>query len=126
MAPRRTRAEAARRAALLAYCRIDELSPDEEPVFEAAVQAAVSYMEEAGIAEPDPGTPRRGKYDLCFFALVLDAWDRRGTAGAEKSAADNPSFRRMVNQLKLTAPVSKLDTGTTLIPMWGPPPSAGQ
>ena len=61
MAPRRTRAEAARRAALLAYCRIDELSPEEEPVFEAAVQAAVSYMEEAGIAEPDPGPPGRGK-----------------------------------------------------------------
>jgi len=100
----------ARLAGLLAYCRIDELSPEEEPVFDGMVQAAVSYMEQAGIDEPEAGTPRRGQYDLCLSALVLDAWDRRGTAGAEKSAADNPSFRRMVNQLKLTAPVSKLDT----------------
>ena len=111
MAARRTKADAARRAALLAYCRIDELSSEEEPVFDGMVQAAVSYMEQAGIAEPEAGTPRRGQYDLCLSALVLDAWDRRGTAVAEKSAVDNPSFRRMINQLKLTAPVSNLDTG---------------
>lgn len=111
MAARRTKADAARRAALLAYCRIDELSPEEEPVFDGMVQAAVSYMEQAGIAEPEAGTPRRGQYDLCLSALVLDAWDRRGTTVAEKSAVDNPSFRRMINQLKLTAPVSNLDTG---------------
>ncbi len=114
MAPRRTKADAARRAALLAYCRIDELSPEEEPVFDMAVQAAASYMEEAGIAEPAPGTPRRGQYDLCFSALVLDAWDRRGTAAQDRgsyTSVENRSFRQMINQLKLTALVSNLDTG---------------
>ena len=34
MAARRTKADAARRAALLAYCRIDDQSPEEEPVFD--------------------------------------------------------------------------------------------
>ena len=111
MAARRTKADAARRAALLAYCRIDELSPEEEPVFDGMVQAAVGYMEQAGIDEPEAGTPRRGQYDLCLSALVLDAWDRRGITVAEKSAVDNPSFRRRINQLKLTAPVSNMDTG---------------
>lgn len=84
MAPRRTKADAARRAALLAYCRIDELQPEEEPVFDMAVQAAASYMEQAGVSEPPAGTPRRGQYDLCLSALVLDAWDRRGTSEEER------------------------------------------
>lgn len=103
-----------RRAALLAYCRIDELAPDEEPVFEGMYQAAVGYMDQAGVSEPADGTLRRGQYDLCVNALVLDAWDKRGTtSGGLKTytAVDNPSFRRMLNQLKLTEPdVSKLDT----------------
>lgn len=111
MAPRRTRAEAGRRAAIMAYCRIDELQPEEEPVFEAAVQAAVSYMEEAGIAEPEAGTPRRGQYDLCLSALVLDAWDRRGTAVQDRGSyttVENRSFRQKINQLKMTEAASSV------------------
>lgn len=103
-----------RKAELMAYCRIDELAPEEEPVFEGMYQAAVNYMDQAGIAEPFPGTPRRAQYDLCVNALVLDTWDRRGTAssgGNSYANAENPAFRRMLNQLKLTEPVvSKLDT----------------
>lgn len=103
-----------RKAALLAYCRIDELTPEEEPVFEGMVQAAVSYMEQAGIAGPEDGTPRRAQYDLCVSALVLDSWDRRGTMDTGKGTyqvTDNASFRRTINQLKLTEPVPKLDAG---------------
>lgn len=102
-----------RRAALLAYCRIDELTPEEEPLLEGMYQAAVSYMEQAGIAGPEEGTPRRAQYDLCVSALVLDSWDRRGTMDTGKGTyqvTDNASFRRTINQLKLTEPVSNLDT----------------
>lgn len=92
-----------RRAALLAYCRIDELAPEEEPVFEVIYQAAVAYMEQAGVAEPEEDSPRRGMYELCVNALVLDSWDRRGTAAEAKSpAGENRSFRLMLNQLKRT------------------------
>lgn len=103
-----------RKAALLAYCRIDELTPEEKPLLEGMYQAAVGYMEQAGIAGPEEGTPRRAQYDLCVNALVLDSWDRRGTMDTGKGTyqvTDNASFRRMINQLKLTEPVSKLDTG---------------
>lgn len=103
-----------RRASLLAYCRIDELSPGEEAVLEGMVLAAESYMEQAGVSEPEEGGPRREQYDLCVNALVLDAWDRRGTASEERAGhtmTDSASFRRMIQQLKLTEPpVSNLDT----------------
>ena len=102
-----------RRQAILAYCRIDELGPGEDAVFDSCVLAAVSYMEQAGVAEPEEVSPRRGQYDLCVDALVLDAWDRRGTMDAGKGSyqvTDNLSFRRTIHQLKMTEPVSKLDT----------------
>lgn len=105
-----------RKGALLAYCRIeaDELTPEEEVLLEGLYSYAVGYLEQAGVAEPEAGTPRRAQYDLCVNALVLDAWDRRGTAVSERgtfTSAENLSFRRLLNQLKLTEPdVSKLDT----------------
>ena len=88
----------------MAYCRIDELSPEEEPVFEGMIQAAISYMKGAGVSEPEAGTPRRRQYDLCVNALVLDAWDRRDISFVGTSTAENPSFWRLLNQLKLTEP----------------------
>ena len=90
-----------RKAALMAYCRIDEFGPGEEALFGSIYDSAVSYMEEAGVSEPPEGTGRRAKYDLCVNALVLDAWDRRGTA-ADNRVAENLAFRRALNQLKLT------------------------
>lgn len=110
---------AERRAALLAYCRIDEITPEEEPVFEGMYQAAVSYLEQAGISEPEIGTPRRAQYDMCVNYLVLDSWDQRATSIVATVVADNPAFRRLLNQLKLTEPdVSNLDTsvgGATIV-----------
>lgn len=103
------------KAVLQAYCRIDELSAEERPVFDMMVQAAVAYMEQAGIAGPKEGTPRRALYDLCISALVLDSWDRRGTSsnrGGSYTAVENQDFRRKLNQLKLTEPVFKSDTET--------------
>ena len=55
-------------------------------------------------------TPQVGA--VWLLALVLDAWDNRGIQTADKSFADNPAFRRRINQLKLTEPVrSDSDTG---------------
>ena len=99
-----------RKAALLAYCRIDTLEEGEESLLQGLYDAAVGYMEQAGVREPQEGSTRKAQYDLCVNALVLDAYDRRG-AQAEGSVGDNPALRRMITQLKLTEPpVSDLDT----------------
>lgn len=97
----------------MAYCRIDELTPEEEPILEGMYYDAAAYMLQAGIAEPEEGTPRRAQYELCINRLVLDAWDCRGTSAEERLSAsimENRAFRRTINQMKLTEPVSKLDT----------------
>lgn len=95
---------------LMAYCRIDALEEGEELLLQGLYNAAVSYMEQAGVSEPKEDTPRRAQYDLCINALVLDGYDRRG-AQVEGSVSDNPQLRRMIVQLKLTEPaVSDSDT----------------
>ena len=43
-------------------------------------------------------------------AMVLDAYDRRDITITGTIVADNPAFRRLITQLKLTEPVSNLDT----------------
>lgn len=92
-----------RRTALMTYCRLDELTADEEALLEALYEDAVGYMTTAGVAEPGTG-PRRAQYDHCVAALVLDAWDHRGPQTGEKALVDNPAFRRRMNQLKLSEP----------------------
>ena len=92
-----------RKAELLAYCKLTELAddPEVEALIPAFYEAAVGYMEGAGITEPAADTARRAQYDLCVNAMVLDAYDRRG-AQTEGSVGDNPMLRRMITQLKLT------------------------
>lgn len=99
---------------LMAYCRIDALEEGEELLLQGLYEAAVSYMEQAGVSEPEAGTPRRAQYDLCINALVLDGYDRRGVQ-TEGSVSDNPQLRRMIVQLKLTEPaVSDSDTAEVI------------
>lgn len=99
---------------LMAYCRIDVLDEGEELLLQGLYEAAVSYMEQAGVSEPEAGTPRRAQYDLCINALVLDGYDRRGVQ-TEGSVSDNPQLRRMIVQLKLTEPaVSDSDTAEVI------------
>ena len=88
---------------LLAYCKLTELADDPEVqmLIPAFYEAAVGYMEGAGITEPAADTARRAQYDLCVNAMVLDAYDRRG-AQTEGSVGDNPMLRKMITQLKLT------------------------
>jgi len=106
----------ARRAEILAYCRIDApLEPGEQAMVDGFYYAAVDYLADAGVSEPAAGTSRRSSYDLCVNYLVLDSYMRRDVtiAGA---VVENPAFRRRLNQLKLTEPVpepvSESDTGT--------------
>lgn len=95
---------------LMAYCRIDALEEGEE-LLQGLYEAAVSYMEQAGVSEPEEETPRRAQYDLCVNYLVLDGYDRRDVTITGTIVSENPMFRRMLNQLKLTEPaVSDSDT----------------
>lgn len=94
----------------MAYCRIDALEEGEDALLQGLYEAAVSYMEQAGISEPEQGTARRAQYDLCVNYLVLDGYDRRDVTITGTIVSDNPAFRRMLTQLKLTEPVSNLDT----------------
>lgn len=91
-----------RKAALLAYCRIDALEAGEEELLESLYEAATGYLAQAGISEPPAGTPRRAQYDLCVSYLVLDGWDRREMTITGTNTAENPVFRRLINQMKLT------------------------
>lgn len=101
----------ARRAELLAYCKLTEFA--EDPEVEALIGtyygAAAAYMAQAGISEPPEGTPRRAQYDLCVNAMVLDSWDRREIS-VSGTVSENPAFRRVMNPLKMTENVSNLDT----------------
>lgn len=95
-----------RRDALLAYCRLTELAnePEVKTLLPALYDAAVGYMEGAGVSPPEEGASRAAQYDQCVNYLVLDAWERRETSMVATVAADNPAFRRLINQLKLTEP----------------------
>lgn len=103
--------DASREVTLKAYCRVDELSAEEEELLSAIYDTSVGYMTHAGVREPPEYTPRRAQFDLCVNYLVLDSWDRRDASFVATSAEENPSFRRLLNQMKLTEPdVSNLDT----------------
>ena len=103
-----------RRAQLLAYCKLTEFEDDPEvlALLETFYGAAEIYMAQAGISPPPEGTARRMQYDLAVNYLVLNSWDNRDVTHVSTVVADNPVFRRMIVQLKLTEPrnVSNLDT----------------
>ena len=99
-----------RRAGLLAYCRIEEPTEEELLTLETLYEAAVGYLDGAGVSLPPEGTARRAQYDLCVNFMVLRDFDLRD-AEVSGTIQDNPAFRRLITQLKLTEPVSNLDTG---------------
>lgn len=45
------------KARLMAYCRIDALEEGEELLLQGLYNAAVGYMEQAGVSEPKEDTP---------------------------------------------------------------------
>ena len=93
-----------RQAGLLAYCRIEEPTPEELLTLETLYDAAVGYMEGAGIAQPPEGTTRRAQYDLAVNFMVLRDFDLRDVTITGTTVADNPAFQRLITQLKLTEP----------------------
>lgn len=95
-----------RLADIAAYCRV-ETDDAELPGF---VDAAAAYLSGAGVSEPEDGTARFAQYLQCVKYLALDLYDRRDAA-VEVTLGDNPAFRRMLNQLKLTEPVPDSGTG---------------
>ena len=101
----------ARKKRLMTYCRMDDLTDGETLLLDSLYEDAVAYMAGAGVETPhDDG--RLAQYELCVDALVLDAWDSRGTHIMGQGLVENPAFRRRLNQLKLTEPVSGSDTGS--------------
>ena len=100
-----------RKQSLMAYCRIDVLEEGEEALLQTLYDAAVGYMTNAGVREPEEPTPRRPQYDLCINFMVLRDFDLRD-AQVDGVIQDNPAFRRLLNQLKLTEPELKaVETG---------------
>lgn len=97
---------AERKTAIEAYCRLDDLTAEEEALLEAAYEDAVGYLALAGVTEPAEGT-RLAQYHQCVNAMVLDAWDNRGSQSGDKALTENPAFQRRLNQLKLTEPVTE-------------------
>lgn len=103
---------AERQRAILSYCRIDDPAQEELALLEELYGAAVSYMANAGVAEPAAGDPRLAQYRLCVNVLVLDGYDNRDAALPGTIVTDNPVFRRMLVQLQRTEPPrSDSDTG---------------
>lgn len=90
-------------AGLLAYCRIDETDETELALLDTLYDAAVGYLDNAGVSQTKAGTPRAAQYELAVNSLVLDAYDRR-EAATSGALSDNPAFRRLIVQLKLTEP----------------------
>nr|DAR45207.1 MAG TPA: hypothetical protein [Caudoviricetes sp.] len=93
-------------ADIAAYCKVDA-DDAELPSF---VDAAAAYLSGAGVSEPEDGTARFAQYLQCVKYLALDLYDRRDAA-VDGTLGDNPAFRRMLNQLKLTEPVPDSGTG---------------
>lgn len=92
-----------RRAGLLAYCRMEEPTEEELLTLETLYDAAVGYLEGAGISPPASGTSRAAQYDLAVNFMVLRDFDLRD-AEVMGTVQDNPAFRRLITQLKLTEP----------------------
>lgn len=93
-----------RKASLLAYCRIEEPTAEELLTLETLYDAAVGYLEGAGISLPPEGTPRRAQYDLVVNFMVLRDFDLRDATITGTIVTDNPAVQRIITQLKLTEP----------------------
>ena len=105
--------DADRLTALLRYCHLEEFADDTGVVstLTGLYETAVEYMSDAGVTRV---TANQNRYDLAVNSLVLQWYDPMRRAGDEAEDADQikepPGFRRLLNQLKMSALVSNLDT----------------
>ena len=81
-----------RQASILSYCRIDDPTPEDLSLLEGFHADAVSYMEGAGVTEPEAGSARLPQYNTCILALVLDAWDSRGHSDRRQGVCRQPGL----------------------------------
>lgn len=88
------------------YCRVDE----NDAQLKTLVLAAVGYLETAGVSEPESGTLRAEQYIQCVKYLTLDQYDRRD-GSTDGTVGENPAFRRLMNQLKLSEPAAAQAAG---------------
>lgn len=96
-----------RLADIAVYCKVDA----DDAELPGYVAAAEGYMLSGVCSEPEEGTTRAAMFLLCVKALTLEQYDRRGLA-VDQAASENRIVRMMINQLKLTEPVSSVDTGS--------------
>lgn len=96
----------ARKKSLLAYCKLTELAddPEVEALIPVLYEAAVGYLKGAGVVVSESDTTRAAQYELCVNYLVLDGWERREISISGTTVTENPAFRLLVNQLKMTQP----------------------
>lgn len=88
--------------AAFAYCR--EVEDTETLVaMTVAWDSAEGYLRGAGITRPAPDTPRHGLWLDIILSLTLDAYDQREAQVESGKLAENPAFRRKLNQLKWTS-----------------------
>ena len=99
-----------RRQELYGYCRIDVPTPEDAALIDILYTGAVGYLSDAGVRVPPAGTARRAKYDLCVNYMVLDGYDHREMT-VPAVTMDNPAFRRILNQMKLTEPAEAVEHG---------------
>lgn len=106
---------AMQRSSLMAYCHLDaaEVTGADAALFDEICLASVGYMSGAGVAIPDADLDpeRDASYWLCVKGLVLDGWDNRNPFVEHSATAENPAFRRRLNQLKQTE-IAVPDSGT--------------
>lgn len=84
------------------YCRIDGNGEDE--LLLSLIDTAKSYLDGAGVPEPEADNPR---YLLCVKAMVLEFYDHRGMTESVTPSAI-PGMSNMVVQLKLEAEAERI------------------
>lgn len=78
------------------YMRVDDGADD--AIIEALYEAAVLYLKNAGIEDPEEDT---ALYNLAVWSLTLHYYDHRDAVGNEASFPTG--LRPIINQLKLAA-----------------------
>lgn len=89
------------------YCKVDT----EDPELSGFVATAQANLAGAGVSEPEADTPRFAQYLQAVKYMVLDMYDQREGIVAG-TVSDNPAFRGLINQLKITEPVPESGTGS--------------
>lgn len=87
------------------YCHVEE----NDSQLSGFIATAEESLADAGVSSPAEGSGRAARYLQCVKYLTLDQYDRRDAA-VEGSLSDNPAFRRIINQLKLSEPVPESGT----------------